>query len=88
MANRTAPALTLRAGDWVELERRVRSGTVAAAMAQRAPIALLAADEVANQAIRRQWAVAPDGESVACQILGQGAEGVGGRASSGSASSG
>jgi len=51
MANRTAPALTLRAGDRVELERLVRSSTVAAAMAQRARIVLLAADGVANQAI-------------------------------------
>lgn len=51
MANRTAPALTLRAGDRDELERRVRSSTVTAAMAQRARIVLLAAGGVANQTI-------------------------------------
>ena len=48
MANRSAAALVLRDGDRAELERRVRSGTGAAAAAQRARIVLLAADGVAN----------------------------------------
>jgi hypothetical protein len=48
MANRSAAALVLRDGDRAELERRVRSGTGAAAAAQRARIVLLAADGVAG----------------------------------------
>ena len=51
MANKTAPALTLRAGERVELERLVRCATVGAATAQRARIVLLAADGVGNQVI-------------------------------------
>ncbi|HSN44625.1 MAG TPA: helix-turn-helix domain-containing protein, partial [Propionibacteriaceae bacterium] len=51
MANRTAPALVLREGDRVELERLTRAGTVRASTAQRARIVLLAADGVGNQVI-------------------------------------
>ena len=51
MANRTAPALVLREGDRVELERLTRAGTVRASAAQRARIVLLAADGVGNQVI-------------------------------------
>lgn len=51
MANKTAPALALRDGDRVELERLIRSGTVRASTAQRARIVLLAADGVGNQVI-------------------------------------
>ncbi|WP_345045380.1 IS630 family transposase [Georgenia daeguensis] len=51
MANRTAPALPLRAGDRDELERLTRSATVMASLAQRARIVLLAADGVGNQVI-------------------------------------
>lgn len=51
MVNKTAPALVLREGDRVELERLTRSGTVRASSAQRARIVLLAADGVGNQMI-------------------------------------
>ena len=52
MANRPAPALTLRDGDREELSRLVRSSTVKAGPAQqRARIVLLAADGEANVAI-------------------------------------
>ena len=51
MANRTAPALVLREGDRVELERLTRVATVMASTAQRARIVLLAADGVGNQVI-------------------------------------
>ena len=51
MANRTAPALVLREGDRVELERLTRAATVMASTAQRARIVLLAADGVGNQVI-------------------------------------
>ena len=51
MANRTAPALVLREGDRVELERLTRAGTVRASTAQRARIVLLAAEGVGNQVI-------------------------------------
>jgi len=51
MANRPAPALTLRAGDREELERWTRSSTVPAAAAKRARIVLLASDGLANTKI-------------------------------------
>ena len=51
MANRTAPALVLREGDRVELERLTRAATVMASTAQRARIVLLAADGASNTSI-------------------------------------
>jgi len=51
MANRRAAALVLRAGDRVELDRWARSSSVAAGLAKRARIILLAADGVANYEI-------------------------------------
>jgi hypothetical protein len=44
MANRPAPALVLRDGDRVELERWTRSDRFGASAAKRARIVLLAAD--------------------------------------------
>ena len=57
MANRPAPALTLRDGDRDELSRLVRSSTVKAGLAQRARIVLLAADGEANVAIAERVGV-------------------------------
>ena len=57
MANRTAARLVLRDGDRAELERRVRSLTVPAAVAQRARIVLLAADGEANYVIAERVGV-------------------------------
>ena len=57
MANKTAVALPLRAGDRAELERLTRSNTVSAAAAQRARIVLLAADGVANYVIAERVGV-------------------------------
>jgi len=51
MANRPAPALVLRDGDRVELERLTRSSSVPAGLAQRARIVLLASDGLANSVI-------------------------------------
>lgn len=51
MANRPAPALTLRDGDREVLEAWCRWGTVAASAAKRARMMLLAADGVANRRI-------------------------------------
>jgi transposase len=51
MPNRTAAPLLLRAGDKPELERLVRSSTVASGLASRARVVLLAADGVANYEI-------------------------------------
>jgi len=57
VANRPAPALTLRDGDRDELSRLVRSSTVKAGLAQRARIVLLAADGEANVAIAERVGV-------------------------------
>ena len=57
MANRTAARLVLRDGDRAELERRVRSSTLPAAVAQRARIVLLAADGEANYVIAERVGV-------------------------------
>ena len=57
MANKTAEPLLLRTGDRAELERLTRSSTVAAAMAQRARIVLLAAEGVANYVIAERVGV-------------------------------
>jgi transposase len=57
VANRTAEALVLRAGDKVELERLTRSGTVPASAAQRARIVLLASEGVANYVIAERVGV-------------------------------
>jgi transposase len=57
MANRAAPALALREGDRPELERLTRASTVAAGLAQRARIVLLAADGVSNTTIAKQVGV-------------------------------
>ena|SRR5665648_49483 len=57
MANRTAARLVLRDGDRAELERRVRSSTVPAAVAQRARIVLLAAEGEANYVIAERVGV-------------------------------
>ena len=51
MAGRTAEALALRAGDRDELERLTRSSTVAAGLAARARVVLLAADATPNHVI-------------------------------------
>ncbi|WP_422933238.1 IS630 family transposase [Sinomonas sp. P47F7] len=51
MANRPAPALGLRDGDFEELRRLTRSPSVRAGLAQRARIVLLAAEGVANTVI-------------------------------------
>ncbi|WP_203675942.1 helix-turn-helix domain-containing protein, partial [Cellulomonas phragmiteti] len=51
MANRPAPALTLRAGDREELERWLRASRIGAGAARRARIVLLAADGEANARI-------------------------------------
>ena len=51
MPNKTAAALVLRDGDRPRLEAVIRSNTVAAGVAQRARIVLLAADGVANYEI-------------------------------------
>jgi transposase len=58
MANRPAPALVLRKGDRVELERLTRSTSVRAGLAQRARIVLLAADGVGNTEIAERVGVA------------------------------
>ncbi len=51
MANRPAPALTLREGDLDVLTRLTRSSSVRAGLAQRARIVLLAADGLSNTTI-------------------------------------
>ena len=51
MANRTAPALLLRAGDRQKLERLVRSTTASSGLAGRARVVLLASEGVANYEI-------------------------------------
>src|SRR3954454_5276756 len=51
MANRAAPALTLREGDREELVRLTRSSSVRAGLAQRSRIVLLAAEGLSNTAI-------------------------------------
>ena len=51
MPNKTAAALSLRDGDRSRLEALIRSNTVAAGVAQRARIVLLAADGLANYEI-------------------------------------
>ena len=51
MPNRTAAPLLLRVADRPELERLVRSSTVASGLASRARVVLLAADGVANYEI-------------------------------------
>ncbi len=51
MANRAAPALSVREGDRDELTRWTRSASVRAGLAQRARIVLLASDGLSNTAI-------------------------------------
>ena len=51
MANRAAPALTLRVGDGERLNRIVRSSSERAGLVQRARIVLAAAEGVANERI-------------------------------------
>src|SRR3954469_10607221 len=58
MGNRPAPALVLREGARVELERLTRSSSVRAGLAQRARIVLLAADGVGNTEIAERAGVA------------------------------
>jgi len=58
MANRPAPALSLRDGDREELSRWTRSSTVRAGLAQRARIVLLAADGESNTVIAGKVGVA------------------------------
>ena len=57
MPNKTAAALVLRAGDRPRLEAVLRSATVAAGVAQRARIVLLAAEGVANYEIAERVGV-------------------------------
>lgn len=56
MANRAAPALTLRAGDRGELERLTRSTAARAGEVLRARIVLAAADREANERIAERLA--------------------------------
>jgi hypothetical protein len=51
MANRAAPALTLRDGDRERLESWLRARSVRAGLVKRARIVLLAADGLTNQKI-------------------------------------
>ena len=51
MANHTAPALLLRAGDQQELQKLVRSTTVRSGLAARARVVLLASQGLANYEI-------------------------------------
>lgn len=51
MANRPAPALMVRDGDRVQLERLIRSSSVRAGLARRAQIVLLAAEGLSNTQI-------------------------------------
>ena len=51
MANKTAPALVLRDGDRERLEAMLHTPTLAAGLAQRARIVLLASDGMANYEI-------------------------------------
>jgi len=60
MANRPAPALVLREGDLERLTRNVRSSSVAAGLALRSRIVLLAAEGVANETIAERVGVAPN----------------------------
>ena len=57
MPNKTAAALALRSGDRPRLEALVRSSTVAAGLAQRARVVLLASDGVANYEIAERVGV-------------------------------
>ena len=57
MANRAAPALTVRDGDLVELTRMTRSSSIRAGLAQRARIVLAAAQGLANERIAQQVGV-------------------------------
>ena len=60
MSNKTAAALALRDDDRPKLEELIRLSTVAAGLAQRARIVLLAADGVANYEIAaRVWVSRP-----------------------------
>ena len=58
MVNRPAPALVLREGGRVELERLTRSTAVRAGLAQPARIVLLAANGVGNTEIAERIGVA------------------------------
>jgi len=57
MANRPAPGLVINDADRAELVRLTRSSTVAAGLAQRARIALLAGQGIANASIAEQVGV-------------------------------
>ena len=57
MANKTAPALVLRDGDRDKLESLLRTPTLAAGLAQRARVVLLASDGIANYEIAGQIGV-------------------------------
>ncbi len=57
MANKTAPALVLRDGDRERLEAMLRTPTLAAGLAQRARIVLLAAEGTANYEIAERVGV-------------------------------
>ena len=57
MPNKTAAALVLRDGDRPRLEALLRSNTVAAGVAQRARIVLLAAEGLANYEIAERVGV-------------------------------
>ncbi len=78
MANRPAPALVLRVGDRVELERWARASMVTASAAKRARIVLLAADGVANTRIAELVDVTVTTVVVAHSLSGQGAGWPGG----------
>src|SRR3954452_18493532 len=73
MANRAAPALTLREGDREELVRLTRSSSVRVGLAQRSRIVLLAAEGLSNTAIaERVGASRPTGDRVAGPVPGPG----------------
>jgi hypothetical protein len=57
VANKTAPALVLRDGDRERLEAMLRTPTLAAGLAQRARIVLLAAEGTANYEIAERVGV-------------------------------
>ena len=87
MANRPAPALVLRDGDRVELERLTRSWSVRAGLAQRARIVLLAAEGVTNTEIAERCRGDPaDGDDLAAPLRRAGAGRAGGWPEAGPAS--
>ena len=89
MANRPAPGLVVREGDGEVLESWLRSTTVAAGLARRARIVLLAAQGVANTRIAQEVGVSvPTVISWRRRYEARGLAGAGGRASLGASQAG